>query len=314
MERFPYRGTWIACGTYAFLQASGLWEDLLIEIENCAGATFGMKSLKRELDYTRILTPFRDFHCGIDKAAHLWGVVIKHEILESKESFRPEVLEREAEGFVIGPVNMEGLKYLVLPQQYHLSDHFFAVRRCANGKYVLYDSEGIAGMDIDAEQIKDWLNITSIPEANERVHIRTLYKVGDPVSRKERLDYEIQVATKNFRLAGESGQGAKAFLLCRDVVEEDQSVLSRWRESFFYNMNYVIQRRLMMIQLIERVAQTDEFRPDRRLRSLIMGQIQTAGECLKALERVDIKRMGEKLNLLYETEIELTLRWEDWIK
>lgn len=313
MNRYPYNGTWIACGAYAFIQASGLDKNLLIEVENCAGATFGMKSLGREWDYTRILTPFKDFHCGIDDAAYLWGINIKLDILESPDSFKEDMLDADADGFVFGPVNMEGLRYLVLPQQYHLSDHFFAVKRDDKQKYVLYDSEGIPGMSIDARQIADWLCIANIPESNNKIYIRTLYKYGDPVDIKERLDYEISVATRNFKSAAETGQGANAFLLCRNVIEEDNLLYAKWRESLFYNLNYVVQRRLMMVQLIERASHIGTYSCRMNFWKLIKKQIQTSGCCLDALGREDINGIVLNLKLLYESEVELLQRWEDWL-
>ena len=314
MEHFPYRGTWIACGTYAFLQASGLTENLLIEIENCAGATYGMKSCGREWDYTRILTPYKDFNSGIDEAAHLWGITIKHEIFETKDSFCSECIDPEAKGIVIGPINMTGLNYLVFPQQYHMADHFFSILRNVDGKYVLYDSEGIAGMNVETCQIQKWLNIGNIPEANNKIHVRILYGEGKPVDKKDRLNYEIQIARKNFLLAEQSNQGAKAFLLCKNVIEEDLPLIAKWRESFMYNMNDVVQRRLMMLHLLERAKQTKGFSVDGRLSDLIMRQIKSVGECIYALERVNYKKTVEGLDLLYDMETELTHGWEDWIK
>lgn len=178
----------------------------------------------------------------------------------------------------------------------------------------MYDSEGIAGMYVKASQICNWLNIVSIPEANNGIHIRTLYRDGELVDKKYRQDYEIQVAMKNFRLAEESDQGAKAFLLCRDVIMQDFSLLAKWRESFLYNMNYVVQRRMMMLHLLERVRQSNEFSIDKRLSRLIMRQVKTVGECVEALEHENIKITGEKLELLFQMETELTHGWEDWIK
>ena len=314
MEQFPYRGTWVACGAYAFVQAAGLREDLLLEVENCAGATYGMKSCGREWDYTRILTPYKDFNNGIDEAAHLWGITIRHEVFETKESFCPESIDPEAKGIVIGPVNMTGLNYLVLPQQYHMADHFFAVLRKAEGKYVLYDSEGIAGMNVETGQIRKWLNIEGIPEANNKIHVRMLYGEGKSVEKKGRINYEIQISRKNFRLAEQSNQGADAFLICKNVIEEDLPLLAKWRESFIYNMNYVVQRRLMMLRFLEKVGQTEGFSVDGRLNKLIMRQIKTVGKCVYDLECANNSKLIGGLDLLFKMETELTHGWEEWIK
>lgn len=73
MEPPLYNGTWITCGSYAFLHAAGLDKKLLLSVENSAGVSFGMASMQEAWDYTQLLTPAFDFHAGIDAAAPLWG-------------------------------------------------------------------------------------------------------------------------------------------------------------------------------------------------------------------------------------------------
>lgn len=308
MERFPYNGTWITCGSYAFLNAADLERYLLIDVENSSGATFGMCCMGTEWDYTRLLTPIRDFHCGIDKAAPIWGIAIRHEEYDVFDNFIYQHQNDGASGYVIGPINMANLRYLPLSQQYHCADHYIALKLDTQGQARLIDSEGIVGMNIDDRQLRMMISGKGIPESKGKIHARSVFSQFPSYSAEERIAYTIRKGAENLNYAKAIGQGPKAFLHCAEVISSAQSNL--WRAAFEYDLDYVIQRRLMMQKLIRDAQIICRCSVNDELQMLLHRQMETTAVCKYALSHN--MEVISPLSELAELEDELTQRWEEW--
>lgn len=312
MERLPYNGTWVTCGSYAFLNGSGLPADYLLPVENSTGTSWGMSSLEADYEYTRILTPFREFSSGIDEVAPLWGIELQHTEYNSSEELSPEEFPEEA-AVIAGPVNMENLSYLPLSRQYKLADHFIVARREKGAKKLLItDSEGIVGRYVDFKSLKTMLSVRKIPEAKGMLHLRKIIVVNKPASQTEIAAYTIKKAMRNLKDAENAGQGFKAFLRCRDVIRETKIV--NCRSSLNYNLVYVIQRRLMVEQFLDNLKESDRFFADSRLYDDLSLQIEQAARCRMALMNEDKDEVCEYLEKLSDSEKEFTYHWEEYIK
>lgn len=312
MERLPYNGTWVTCGSYAFLNGSGLPEDYLLPVENSTGTSWGMSSLEAEYEYTRILTPFREFSSGIDEVAPLWGIELRHTEYNSSGELSLEEFPEET-AVIVGPISMENLGYLPLSRQYKLADHFIVVRREKGAKKLLItDSEGVVGCYVDFNSLKIMLSVRKIPEAKGILHIRNIIVVNEPVSQMEIAAYTIKKAMRNLKDAESAGQGFKAFLRCRDTIRETK--LINLRNSLNYNLVYVIQRRLMVERFLDSLKKYNRFFSDNRLYDALSFQIEQAAVCRMALMKGDKNEVCECLKKLSDSEKEFTYYWEDYIK
>lgn len=312
MVRLPYNGTWVTCGSYAFLNGTGLPLDNLIPVENSTGTPWGMSSLESDYEYTRILTPFREFSNGIDEAARLWGVELRHTEYPSSEEFGPEEFPEET-AVIVGPINMENLNYFPLSRQYKLADHFILVRRKkGTQEFLITDSEGIAGCYLDFKTMKKMLTIRNIPEAKGALHLRWIMGVHEPASQAEIAAYTVKKAMQNLRDAENAGQGYKAFLRCRDLVRRTETV--RFKSSLNYNLVYLIQRRLMVKQFLDGLKETNRFFADHCLYEDLSLQMEQAAECRAALMNDNIDEVCGNLEKLSDSEKEYTYHWEDVIK
>lgn len=312
MGRLPYNGTWVVCGTYAFLNGSGLSANYLLPVENSTGTSWGMSSLEADYEYTRILTPFREFSSGIDEAAPLWGIELQHTEYNSSDELSLEDFPEEV-AVIIGPINMGNLSYLPLSRQYKLADHFIVVRRGKrNEKLLLTDSERIVGRYADFKSLKTMLSVQGIPEAKGMLHLRKVIGVNEPASQTEIAEHTIKKAMRNLKDAENGGQGFKAFLRCRDTIREVKIV--NCRSSLNYNLVYVIQRRLMVERFLDSLKEFDRFLADDRLYNDLSLQIEQAARCRMALMNEDKGEICEYLEKLSDSEKQFTYHWEEYIK
>lgn len=305
MEPLPYNGSWITCGSYAFLHAAGLNPKLLLSIENSAGATFGTASMREAWDYTRLLTPAFDFHAGINAAAPLWGVTLERYVCGGFKEFI-DVYGAKPGSYLAGPVNMAGLHYLPLAVQYHCADHYVALHM-ENG-WTLVDSEGVPGLRVSVDELNDILTGRGIPESGGELHIRRVRRTGEMASFVERAIFTIKKGSSNLKRAKQIGEGPQAFLKCAATIARTPAVL--WREAFSYDLDYIVQRRLMMLRLLESLSGNPRFEVDPRLPDLIGRQIETVAGAKAALGREDL---AGYLYRLSEMEDALTQQWEVWI-
>lgn len=305
MELYRYNGTWITCGAYALIHATELDPKLLIRVENSAGATFGMSCMRAEWGCTRMLTPIRDFHSGIDEAAAVWGLESLH--TESETPLKCDaLLHAEARDvFVVGPVNMEALSYLPCSKQYRCADHYIALQCLRRNAFRLTDSEGIVGIDVQLSDLQQLLTGAGIPESSGKLHVRQFLRRGVPYTAEEQVAYIAKKAMDNLDYANRIGQGPAAFLACGEIAAS--MPMTKWHSALTYDMKYVIQRRVMMQELVRDACQICG-RSDGSLPDLLQRQISAAALVLHELD----ERKKINFEQLAETEQELTERWKEW--
>lgn len=268
-----------------------------------------MASMQEEWDYTRLLTPAFDFHTGIDAAASLWGVALEHDVCDSFAEFISS--HGAAPGnYLVGPVNMAGLRYLPLSRQYHCADHYIALHLEESG-WTLMDSEGVPGRSVLVDELNDILTGRGIPESGGQLHIRRLRCTGEVTSFSERAVFTIEKGKRNLKRAMRNGQGPQAFLKCAAVIT--QSAPALWREGLSYDLDHTTQRRLMMLRFLESISGNQLFEIDPRLPELIGQQIKALLRAKVMLRRENYARLSDCLYSLCEMEETLTQQWEVWI-
>lgn len=308
MEHLPYNGTWVTCGAYAFLNGSGLPMEYLLAVENSCGATWGMACCGTNYEFTRILTPYRDFSQGIDNAAPLWGFSIVTTNLSSPSEMTLDYFP-VGSTVMVGPINMERLTYLPLSRQYKLADHFILIKReQPEERLLVIDSEGIVGCYVEFERLKNMLCVQGIPEAQGMLQIRRLHKTGRPVAEKIIAEYTLEIAIKNLNEAENLGQGSMAFNSCCKTIQEAK--LADYRNSLNYNLVYTMQRRIMALQFLDSLRKLKMIGHDHELYRGLTSQIEYIALCRKVLAEEEIDAICDQLNRLADAEKQLVCQWE----
>lgn len=314
MDTFAYDGTWAACGSYALLHALGETDINLIDLENSTGASFGVKHMGDNFGYTRMLTAFRDFHCGIDDVAPLWGISIRRFDADRPGDLDEVFRDTSVNRLVVGPISMMKLAYLPLAQQYKYADHYFACIRADGENWKIIDSEGMAGLRIDAESLKRMLSVQGIPEAGGRITVRAVeaFRELQPTcSDRAYIRYTLDKAYRNLKEAEAEAQGAKAFLHCIETMKNVP--MNRWRESVIYDMDYYVQRKLMLLRLLHNAVQLGCAEMKKEMADIVFRQIACAGVIRTELFHKLEESLEYMLRSLSKLEYEMVRNWEEWI-
>lgn len=316
MDYTIYSGNWIACGSYALIHAADLRYNDLIPLENSTGASFGISS--KGLDYggTRMLSVFRDFHYGIDKAAPLWGIQMNRVDGTTKEEIKELMRNPYIDRIVIGPVSMVGLVYLPLSQQYRCADHFIACIRKNKDIWQVIDSEGVPGILLPSEKIINMLSIQNIPEACGRYTARAIINTNaskTAENRDARIRYTLETACVNLRKAREEGQGHRAFQKCKELVRNMTAGNRVNRIPLIYDVDYLIQRKIMLLKLLQEAEHSQTAAVSPGMIAEIDCFIETAG-ALRGELNYGCAVSLQLFDRLAASEDDITLNWEEWIK
>lgn len=312
MECSSLERAWITCGAYALIHAAKLPEAYMLELENTAGATFGLACHGAQYGYTRVLTPLRDFNAGIDAAAPLWGLELQRFDTDSPDEMVEFTRLHQGDCFVLGPISMVGLWYLPMCSQYKGADHFIMVQNLDGSRYLVVDSEGVPGMIIDAVLFRSLLQIRGIPEAKGSLTLRRVAGKGSPAPREQRLRFTWEQAGKNLSDAQRLDQGYHGVLRCAEIVRTVPPAL--WSASLQYSLGDLIQRKQMFRLLAGDMDTLPGITVDPELWKLLGRQIDAAGRAYGMTSRRDQCGCAYELERLAEAEKTLLRRWKDWIR
>lgn len=314
MDYTAYSGHWIVCGSYALLHATDLPYMDLIPLENSTGASFGTCCAGKEYNYTRLLTVFRDFNYGIDAAAPLWGIQMNRVDGETKEPITNLLNDPYIDRILIGPVSMTGLIYLPLSGQYRYVDHFITCIRHDKNTWRLIDSENVPGLITDSAQIIKMLSIQDIPEACNLYTARVILDVNMHTAAENkplRLRHTLQTAYVNLKDAQEDGQGYWAFYKCAELL---QNISPKKYESVLYSVDYLIQRKIMLLKLLQEAAQEHIAVVSPYIVAAVNRFIETAGALRGNLNNKSIPPPECLFCELAEAEKKITEHWEEWVQ
>lgn len=314
MNYTAYSGNWIICGSYALVHAANLSYTNLIPLENSTGTPFGISCAGKDWYGTRMLSVFRDFHYGIDAAAPFWGIQLKRIDGTTKEPIAALLEDPYVDRVIIGPVSMVGLVYLPLSSQYRCADHFIACIRREKNIWQLIDSEGVPGLLVDSEQIIKMLSIQNIPEACGQYTVRVVLHVNKHETANDkitRIRHTLETAYKNLKEAQESGQGYRAFQKCKELI---QDIPPGKCVSLLYDINYLIQRKIMLLKLLQEAEMSKVATVSPYITAEVNQFIEVAGALRSSLNN-ECASFGEHyFNRLAELENCITEKWKEWIE
>lgn len=245
-----FYGNEICCGSYACLNAIKNPEIPLKLFEISTSVPFGVKHVGDSF-FDHLLTTFCDPNTGIDRAIPLWGYEQKKEQFRNKieavRYIKSEILQNPV---VLGPVDMGYLSYLPVSYMYRRMDHYIVLQEI-NGKMYCVDSEGVSALELTDEQLLDLISVERVLEAEGIVCVRSFSQVEE-FDWKNILERSMVHAWENLTDAENDGQGSQAFLNCYNYLNEQDIRL--WKLPFLYDINYLIQRKLLFMKLLREVA------------------------------------------------------------
>lgn len=312
MECSSFERTWTTCGSYALIHAAEIPEAYLLEIENMAGATFGLACQGAQYGYTRVLTPLRDFNAGIDAAAPLLGLELQRYDTASPDEMLDFIRRYPGSSFVLGPISMVGLWYLPMCSQYKGADHFIMIRNLDGIRYLVVDSEGVPGIMLNLEQTRSLLHICGIPEAKEVLTARRVAGKGPFAAPKDRLRFTWAQAGNRLNEARKLGQGHYGVEECARIIRTVPSAY--WCVSLQYSLGDLIQRKRMFRMLAKDMNLLPGISVNLELQELLEFQIHAAGKAYGMTLKKDHFGCAYQLERLAEAEKTLVDKWKDWLR
>lgn len=151
-----YRGKMTSCHTQALFNAffrDATYQEYLI-FEALTTNPFGVKHITN--DPNRILDSYLDFDLGLDRALSILNIKYRTLFFENDDDIDIAILKLidwlKENVVVVGPLNMQDLRYLYYPQLYTRLDHYIVILKYQNNKFYFLDSEGISNVSLDIKE------------------------------------------------------------------------------------------------------------------------------------------------------------------
>ena len=249
-------GNEICCGSYACLNAM---QDPSIDLqlfEISTSTPFGIRHFENEY-FDRLLTTYCDPNQGMDRALRLWGYNVEtvrtgtaeEAVWEIRHRIRPDL------PVIVGPIDMGKLGYQIMPALLKRMDHYILLEYCSDTEAYCTDSEGFYQYRLAYKELGAYLSADAVPEADGCITARQIRKKWE-YSMKEVLKQSFRYAEDNFRAAEETGEGSRAIKNCCRYLEQYKEY--KWRLPLMYDIQYLKQRKLLILFLIDLLEENGE--------------------------------------------------------
>lgn len=251
-----YIGKNTFCGSYAVLNAID-WEIDAELFELSAGIPFGVKCV--DMKSERLLTPFCNPNEGMDEAMKIWGIPFDKFVSAQKDiAFKQLCYELDhGRNIVLGPLNMGKLFYIPLCGLYEGVDHYICLQKIENNVFLIRDSEGYISAPITKEELYKMWNVNQVYEANGKFTFRSF--VPQKMLSKFPFNYPehiikliLKQMKRNLMQAEKCGQGSQAFANAFEFLKAYN--INKWKLSFLYELEYLIQRKMMVLYFFEELV------------------------------------------------------------
>ena len=309
-------GNQAVCGSYACLNAIQNPAIDLELFEISTSAPFGIRHCENPC-FDRMLTTYRNPNEGLDAALMLWGLEVDTIQTDGAEEIITILRERltKDNSAVLGPVSMDKLAYQIEPSLLFRMDHYLALRYCSNSDVWCTDSEGFPDFRVPYQTLSRWISVALLPEAQGCVTLRII-RGGLRNDKRSIVESSFQNAATNLTEAEAAGQGSYAVQNCFRTLLQER--IYRWRLSLLYDLEYLHQRKRLLLSLIDFGIQEGiltEYSAE-AVRSITLRQMNALSlvyETLMFHNRLhdsaflsigdDEKALSEKMRLLVSSEI-----------
>ena len=244
-----FYGNEICCGSYACLNAM---QDSSIDLqlfEISTSTPFGIRHFENE-NFDRLLTTYCDPNQGMERALCLWGYDAETVRTGTAEEAVREIRHRIRPDYpaIVGPIDMGRLGYQIMPALLKRMDHYILLGYCSDTEVYCTDSEGFYQYRLTYEELRAYLFADAVPEADGYITVRQIRKKWE-YRMEEVLEQSLRYAADNLRAAEEAGEGSRAIKNCCRYLEQYKEY--KWRLPLMYDIQYLKQRKLLMLLLID---------------------------------------------------------------
>lgn len=252
-----FYGNEICCGSYACLNAMRDPSIDLQMLEISTSAPFGIRHFGNE-HFDRLLTTYCDPNRGMDRALRLWGYAAETVRTGTAEKAVQEIRHRIRPDFpvVVGPIDMGKLGYQIMPSLLKGMDHYILLEYCSDNAAYCTDSEGFYQYRLTYDELGTYLSFNAVPEADGSIIVRQIRKKRE-YRMEEVLEQSFRYAADNLRAAEENGEGSQAIENCCRYLEQYKEY--KWRLPLMYDIQYLKQRKLLMLLLIDLLEENGKY-------------------------------------------------------
>lgn len=235
-----FHGNEICCSSYACLNAMRNEEIDLQLFEISTSTPFGIRHYENN-HFDRLLTTYHNPNQGLDDALELWGYKCLKYTVSSIKSMT-EIIKKYVKNYriVLGPIDMGGLAYQAMSHILNRMDHYLMLEYWSEDSVSCYDSEGFSGYQLSYKELESYVSVYEVPEAENVITIRVIIQKGS-WSIKDILQECYIKAYRNLSNAELEGHGSRAICRCYDFLIGNECY--KWRLSFLYDLEYLIQRK-----------------------------------------------------------------------
>ena len=244
-----FYGNEICCGSYACLNAMQESSIDLQLFEISTSTPFGIRHFENE-HFDRLLTTYCDPNQGMDRALRLWGYDAETVRTGTAEEAVREIRHRICLEYpvIVGPIDMGKLGYQIMPALLKRMDHYILLEYCSDTEAYCTDSEGFYQYRLTYEELGAYLFADAVPEAEGCITVRQIRKKRE-YRMEEVLEQSFRYAADNLYEAEKSREGSQAIKNCCRYLEQHKEY--KWRLPLMYDIQYLKQRKLLLLLLID---------------------------------------------------------------
>ncbi len=243
-----FYGNEICCCSYACLNAVQDSHMDLQKFELSTSVPFGIRHIA-DTTFDRLLTTYCDPNRGVDEALTMWGYRVEKYETSYVEEAVSWIRKKLPQGrLVLGPIDMGGLTYQVMPALLKRMDHYIVLEYWNEDEVLCTDSEGVLQYRQNYEELKNQMDVSKVPEADHKITFRQI-KRQSGYSEHDICEKSILLAKRNLQSAEQDGQGSQAILDCCQYLMGCD--VYQWVLPLLYDIEYLKQRKNLQGQLLD---------------------------------------------------------------
>jgi hypothetical protein len=249
-----YEGFGPLCAAYAFLNTIRCPKAKPEEYELLSGEPFGVKHVSG--DRHNLLSPFVDSFKTVEPTAQLFGYAsCMDQFSLSADCVEFISLKPSGSRVMVGPIDMGRLLHLPQNLFYLGGSHYISIEVLSTDCFIVIDSEGVLAYKYNKKVLSSILSIEKIASANNYFHIWSFSEISSKTNPHEYPSLILRRAVTNLEKAEQAGEGSQAFNACFNAIKDISP--SNWGLILFYDMNFQIQRQLLILQYLSRHLPND---------------------------------------------------------
>lgn len=225
-----YKGKITSCHTQALFNAffkKATYDDYLL-FEAISTNPFGIKHISN--DSNRILDAYLDFDLGLDRALSILDMQYRTAFFEHDSDVKQalSILKNwlYQDVVVVGPLNMQDIRYLYYPQLYNALDHYLVVLKYEDDNFYFLDSEGFSYISLEKEEFINAWKGDKIIEGRGKFIMRQIVRKNSILLNEAVQQKALHYIIDNFQLAEKAKYGGSYAYHYLSMLDIDRNLLT----------------------------------------------------------------------------------------